>query len=157
MKRLFTQTAEYKTSNMSYSDFLQKLPEVIYKYTNWEYKSQQRSAGCFLKPTFHNMPYRNSFVPEIDIVVSNHEAYTMLHITGQPVKFIRIFMALWFGFLSLMEVFLLILAITSNLDGNFAVFIPIGMSLFGYLLCELGTKATFYSVIKAIKAEIELN
>ena len=90
MKKLFTQTAEYKTSNTSYSDFLQKLPEVIYKYTNWEYKSQQRSAGCFLKPTFRNMPYRNSFVPEIDIVVSNHEAYTMLHITGQPVKFIRI-------------------------------------------------------------------
>ena len=114
MKRLFTQTAEYKTSNTFYSDFLQKLPEVIYKYTNWEYKSQQRSAGCFLKPTFRNMPYRNSFVPEIDIVVSNHEAYTMLHITGQPVKFVRIFMALWFGFLSLMEVFLLILAITCS-------------------------------------------
>ena len=153
MKRLFTQTAEYKTSNTSYSEFLQKLPEVIYKYTNWEYKSQQSCAGYFLKPTFRNMPYRNSFVPEIDIVVSNHEAYTMLHITGQPVKFVRIFMALWFGFLSLMEVFLLILAITSNLDSIIPIFIPIVMCAFGYLLCKFGTKATFNSVIKAIKKE----
>ena len=150
MKRLFTQTAEYKTSNTFYSDFLQKLPEVIYKHTKWEYKSQLRNAGCSLKPTFRNVPYRNSFVPEIDIVVSNHEADTTLHITGQPVKFVRIFMALWFGFLSLMEVFLLILAITSNPDSIIPIFIPIVMCAFGYLLCKFGTKATFNSVIKAI-------
>ena len=153
MKRLFTQTAEYKTSNTSYSEFLQKLPEVIYKYTNWEYKSQQRCDGYFLKPTFRNMPYRNSFVPEIDIVVSNHDAYTMLHITGQPVKFVRIFMALWFGFLSLMQVLLLIPTITSKLDSIIPIFIPIVMSAFGYLLCKFATKATFNSVIKAIKKE----
>ena len=153
MKRLFTQTAEHKTSNTSYSEFLQKLPEVIYKYTNWEYKSQQRCAGYFLKPTFRNMPYRNSFVPEIDIVVSNHEAYTILHITGQPVKIVRIFMVLWFVFLSLMEVFLLTLAITSNLDSIIHVFIPIVMCAFGYLLCKLETKATFNSVVNAIKKE----
>ena len=153
MKRLFTQTAEYKTSNTSYSDFLPKLPEVIYKHTNWEYTSQQRNVGGFLKPTFRNMPYRNSFVPEIDIVVSNHEAYTILHITGQPVKIVRIFMALWFAFLALMEVFLLTLAITSNLDSIIPVFIPIVMCAFGYLLCKLGTKAAFNSVVMAIKKE----
>ena len=153
MKRLFTQMAEHKTNNAADSDFLQKLPEVIYKHTNWEYKYQQRNVGCFLKPTFRNMPYRNSFVPEIDIVVSNHEADTMLHITGQPVKFVRIFMVLWFGFLSLMEVFCLILAITSNLDSIIPVFIPIAMCVFGYLLCELGTKVTFNSVVKAIQEE----
>ena len=153
MKRLFTQTAEYKISNTSYSDFLPKLPEVIYKHANWEYISQQGNAGYFLKPTFRNMPYRNSFVPEIDIVVSSHEAYTVLHITGQPAKFVRIFMALWFVFLSLMEVFLLILAITSNLDSIIPAFLPIVMCVFGYLLCEFATKATFNSVIKAIKKE----
>ena len=152
MKRLFTQTAEYKTSNTSYSEFLQKLPEVIYKYTNWEYKSQQRCAGYFLKPTFRNMPYRNSFVPEIDIVVSNHEAYTMLHITGQPVKFVRIFMAFWFGFLALMEGFLLIAAVNSTLSNMFSVLIPIGMGVFGYLLCKLATKATFHAVMNAVKS-----
>ena len=151
MTRLFTQRAEHKINTTVYSDFLQKLPEVIRKHTNWEYKYQQRNAGCFLKPTFRNMPYRNSFVPEIDIIVSNHEAYTMLHITGKPVKFVRVFMALWFCFLSLMEVFLLILAITSNLDSIIPVFIPIAICVFGYLLCELGTKVTFRSVVKAIQ------
>ncbi|MBQ8359961.1 MAG: hypothetical protein IJX37_08700 [Oscillospiraceae bacterium] len=153
MKRLFSQMAEHKISNAAYPEFIQKLPEVIRKNTDLEYKYQQRNAGCFLKPTFRNMPYRTSFVPEIDIFISNHEAYTMLHITGQPVKFVLIFMVLWFVFLSLMEVFLLILAITSNLDSIIPVFIPIAMCVFGYLLCELGTKATFNSVIKAIKKE----
>lgn len=153
MTRLFVQMAEHKSNNTAYSDFLQKLPEVILKHTDWEYKYQQSNTGCFLKPTFRNMPYTNSFVPEIDIVVSNHEAYTTLHISGQPVKFVRVFMALWFGFSSLMEMFLLILAITSNLDSIIPVFIPIVLCVFGYLLCELGTKATFNSVVKAIQKE----
>lgn len=77
----------------------------------------------------------------------------MLHITGQPSKFVRIFMTLWFGFLVLMEVFLLIHAITSNLDSIIPVFIPIVMCVFGYLLCKLGTKATFNSVVNAIQKE----
>jgi hypothetical protein len=153
MKKIFTQIAEHKIYNTACSDFIYKLPELILKHTDWEYTYQQRNGGCILKPTFRNMPYRNSFVPEIDITVSNHETYTMLHITGRPVKFVRIFMTLWFSLLLLMEMLLLIPALTSNLDNILAAFIPIGMCVFGYLLCELGTKATFYSVIKAIKKE----
>lgn len=153
MTKLFTQTAEHKINNIAYSDFFQELPEIIRKHTGWEYKYQQRNDGCFLSPTFRNMPYRNSFVPEIGIIVTNHKIYTMLQISGQPVKFVRIFMAFWFSFLSLMEVFLLILAITSNLDSIIPVFIPIAMCVFGYLLCELGTKAAFNSVVKAIQNE----
>lgn len=153
MTRLFTQTAEHKINSTANSDFLQKLPEVIRMHTGWEYTYQQRKDGCFLKPTFRNMPYRNSFVPEIDIIASNHEVHTMLHITGQPVKYVRIFMTLWFGILALMEVCWLILAITSNLDSIIPVFIPIAMCVFGYLLCKLGTKATFNSVVNAIRKE----
>lgn len=153
MSRLFTQKAEHKIIHTAYSDFLPKLPEVIRKHTDWEYKYQQRNAGCFLKPTFRNMPYKNSFVPEIDIVVSIHEAYTMLYITGQPVKFVRVFMALWFSVLSLMEIILFILAITSELDSIIFALFPFAMCVFGYLLCELGTKAIFNSVVKAIRKE----
>ena len=97
------------------------------------------------------MPYRNSFVPEIDIIASNHETHTVLHITGQPVKSVRVFMAFWFGFSILMEAFLLIFAITSNLDSIIPVFIPLVLCLYGYLLCQLGTKAAFNTIIKAIK------
>ena len=151
--KLFTERATHCINKTIPANSFEILPEVIRQHTNWDYAYHQKPTGCSLKPTFRNMPYRNSFVPEIDIVVSNHEAYTMLHITGQPVKFVRIFMALWFGFLSLMEVFLLILAITSNLDGIIPIFIPIVMCAFGYLLCKFGTKATFNSVVKAIKKE----
>ena len=99
MKRLFAQTAIYCINNTICSDFFKKLPEVIRKHTDWDYSIQQTDTGCFLKPTFRNMPYRNSFVPEIDIVVSCHEEHNVLHMSGQPVKAVRIFMALWFGLL----------------------------------------------------------
>ena len=151
--KLFTEMATHCINKTISTNGFEILPEVILQHTDWDYAYHQKTTGCNLKPTFRNMPYRNSFVPEIDIVVSNHEAYTMLHITGQPVKFVRIFMALWLGFLSLMEVFLLILTITSNLDSIIPIFIPIVMCAFGYLLCKFGTKATFNSVIKAIKKE----
>ena len=150
MAGLFTQTMEHKINNSFCSDFLQKLPEVIRMHTDWDYTYQQRDYGCFLKPTFHNMPYRNSFVPEIDVTVSHYEGYTLLHITGQPVKSVRIFMSLWFIFLSLMEAFLLILSIDSNPESIIPVVIPIAMCVFGYLLCKLATKATFHSVVQAI-------
>jgi len=153
MTSLFTQMAKHRMNNDVYSDFLSKLPEAIRKHTDWEYSYQQNNAGCFLKPTFRNMPYKNAFVPEICIIVSNHEAYTMLHITGQPVKFVRIFMALWFSFLLAMEAFFIILSITSSLDSLFPLFIPLAMCAFGYLLCKLATKATFNSVVNAIKKE----
>jgi hypothetical protein len=99
------------------------------------------------------MPYRNSFVPEIDIVISNRDSKTELQMIGRPVKFVRVFMAFWFSFLLVMQVFIVILAITSSLDSLFPLFIPLAMCTFGYLLCKLATKATFNSVVKAIKKE----
>ena len=153
MAGLFTQTMEHRINNNFCSDSLQKLPEVIRRHTDWGYTYQQRDSGCVLKPTFHNMPYMNSFVPEIDVIVSRHEDYTLLQITGQPVKWVRTFMALWFSFLLLMEVFLLILAAASILDSIIPDVIPIAMCVFGYLLCKLATKATFKSIVKAVQKE----
>ncbi|MBQ8212782.1 MAG: hypothetical protein IJZ80_02140 [Clostridia bacterium] len=153
MTTLFTQIANHSINNTICSDFFKKVPEAILKHTDWNYSCQQTDNGCFLKPIFRNMPYRNSFVPEIDIVVSFHEGNTILHISGQPVKSVRIFMALWFVFFLMMEMLLLILAIGSQLDSIFPVFVPIGMCTFGYLLCKLATKATFNSVVNAIQRE----
>ena len=151
--KLFTEMATHCINKTISTNGFEILPEVIRQHTDWDYAYQQKTTGCSLKPTFRNMPYRNSFVPEIDIVISNRDSQTELQMIGQPVKFVRIFMALWFGFLSLMEVFLLILAITSNLDSIIPIFIPIVMCAFGYLLCKLATKATFNSVVNAIKKE----
>ena len=151
--RLFTEMATHCISKTISANSFEILPDVIRKHTDWDYLYQKKSVGCFLKPTFRNMPYRNSFVPEIDIVISNHDSQTVLQMIGQPVKFVRVFIALWFSFLLAMEAFFVILAFTSNLDSFFPLFMPLAMCAFGYLLCKLGTKTTFNSVVKAIKKE----
>lgn len=153
MKKLFTLTAKHSINNTIRSDFFEKLPEVIRKHTNWDYSYQKKDTGCFLKPTFRNMPYRNSFVPEIGITVSCQNAHTILQMSGQPVKFVRVFMALWFCFLLMMELFLLLFAFTSKLDSLFPVLMPAVLYVFGYILCKLATKTTFNSVVKAIQKE----
>jgi len=155
MKSIFSQTAEHSIVNTTYPICLNDLPQLIRKHTDWDYSCAQTDSGYLLQPTFHDMPYRNSFVPEIDIVVSRNNAQTILNVSGQPVKFVRVFMAAWFGFALMMEVFLLALAITSNLNSLFPVFIPIIMCVFGYVLCKIATRATFKSVMKAIQKELK--
>ena len=151
--KLFAEMATHHINKTISTSGFEILPEVIRRHTDWDYAYQQKTTGCSLKPTFRNMPYSNSFVPVIDIVIYNGDSQTELKMIGQPVKFVRVFMALWFSFLLAMEVFFVILAITSNLDSLFPLFIPLAMCAFGYLLCKLATKATFNSVVKAIKKE----
>ena len=151
--KLFTEMATHCINKNLSTNGFEILPEVIRQHTDWDYAYQQSTKGCSLKPTFRNMPYRNSFVPEIDIVISNRDSKTELQMIGRPVKFVRVFMAFWFSFLLVMEVLIVILAITSSLDSLFPLFIPLAMCTFGYLLCKLATKAAFNSVVKAIKKE----
>ena len=148
--KLFTHTAKHCINQAISSDCFENLPEIIRKNTGWDYSYQQKDTGCFLKPTFQNMPYGNSFVPEIDIVISYQDSQTVLQMSGQPVRFVRIFMAFCFSFLLMMGIFSIILAATSKLDSLFLIFIPLIMCVFGYLLCKLSTKATFNSIVKVI-------
>ncbi len=152
MKNIFTQTAEHNIKNSSVSDCLSKLPDAIRKHTDWEYSYLQTENGCFLKPMFENMPYRNSFVPAIDVVMSHQDTQTVLHMRGTPVKSVRIFMAFWFSCLLLLEIFMLTLVITSDLS-IYALFTPFLMCALGYSICEIATKITFKAVIKAIRNE----
>ena len=152
--KFFNQTAQHSINKAICSDFFEKLPEVIRKHSDLDYLIiHQCDKGCSLKPTFRNMPYRTSFVPEIDIVVSSDETHTVMHISGQPVRFVRVFIAFYFSFLFVMEVFFIHFAVTSKPDSVFPVFIPVVMCVFGYFLCQIATKVTFNSVIKAIKKE----
>ena len=151
--KLFTEMETHCINKTIPTNGFEILPEVIRQHTDWDYEYQKKSTGCRLKPTFRNMPYRNSFAPEIDIVISNRDSQTELQMIGQPVKFVRVFMALWFSFLLAMEVFYIIRAITSNLDSIFPLLIPLAMCACGYLLCKLAMKATYNSVVNAIKKE----
>lgn len=156
MKFIFAHTAEYSIDGVTCPACLNDLPNLIRKHTDWDYSFTRTETGCFLKPTFRNMPYGNSFVPEIDVVVSHNDTQTIFHMRGQPVKHVRIFMVFWFSFLLMIEALFLALAITpnSNLDSLFPVVIPMIMCLFGYLLCKIATGATFKSVMKAIQREL---
>jgi len=155
MRSIFTHSAKHSAANATYPTCLDDLPNLIRKHTDWDYACAQTDSGYFLKPTFRNMPYRNSFVPEIDVVVSRNDTQTILYMSGQPVKFVRVFLAIWFGFALMLEVFLLTLAFTSNLDSLLSVFIPLIMCALGYLLCKIATGATFRSVVKAIQKELK--
>ena len=151
--KLFTQTTKHCINQVLSPGCFQNLPGIIRENTDWDYSYQQKSTGCFLKPTFRNMPYRNSFIPEIEIVVAPNESQTVLHISGQPVKPVRIFMAIWISLLLLTEAFIVILAIISRPDSLFPIFIPLILCLLGYLLCKLSARAIFRSVVKVIKKE----
>ena len=155
MKSIFTQTAERCIVSAACPTCLNDLPELIRKHSSWNYSCVQTDTGCFLKPTFRDMPYRNSFVPEIDVAVSCDNAQIILQMRGRPVPFVRTLMAVWFGFALMMEVFLLAFAITSGLDSLFPVLIPILMCTFTYLLCKTATRAAFQSVVKAIQKELK--
>lgn len=154
MKIGFSQTTVHKITCPISRNLPDTLPEAIQQDTGWNYICAQNANGYLLKPTFRNMPYRNSFVPEIVVVISQDNDQPVLHIQGQPVKFVRIFMKFWFGFLLLMEVFLLAMAATASLDNLFSLFIPIIMCIFGNVLCAIGTKASFQTIVKAIQKAI---
>ncbi len=154
MINVFSQAAEISIKTLPLSERLKKLPLDILKHTDWEYFCEITDKGCFLRPTFRNMPYKNSFVPEIDVVVSKDDNQTVLHITGKPVKFVRIFTVIFFILLLIIEVLLLALIITSNLNSIFPLFIPIGVCAIAFLFCKIGTAITFKSVVKAIRKEV---
>ena len=74
---------------------------------------------------------------------------------GKPVKQVCDFIALWVGFLFVVEVMLIISALTSNLNGRyFVLLIPFVMCAFGFIVCEFATKLTFNSIVKVIKEEL---
>lgn len=155
MRPLFTFTEEHKVRSTTCPDCLGDLPKLILKHTDWEYSCKETDKGCLLKPTFRHMPYRNSFVPEIDIVVSHNDTQTNLSMRGRPVLFLRIFMAIWFGILIPISALVLLSALVSGIENILELIIPLAMCVFGYLLCKIGTKATFKSVVKAIKEELK--
>ena len=149
----FTHTTHLAIPHSIDSDFYENLPEVIRKNTDWDYSCQLTNSGCLLKPTFRTMPYRNSFVPEIEIVASPHGNHTMLHLIGRPVQPVRVFMTVYLLLLAVTEAVLLILALTSRLNGIFPSLLPVVMGISGYLLCNFATKSTFRSVAAAIQQD----
>lgn len=153
MKFGFSQFARHQINGIVNINCFDNLPNVIQQYTDWKYTCEKSEGGYDLKPLFRNTPYRNSFVPEISITISQYNGHTILHINGQPVKLVRTFMMIWFGALLVMEILILIIAAISGLDSIFPVFIPFIMCAFGYLLCKIATTLPFKRIVSAILKE----
>lgn len=151
---VFSYMSEHRTNKSITADVLGNLPAAIRRHTDWNYTCEQTDSGCLLKPVFRDMPYRNSFVPEIDVAVSCDDGQSLLCMRGQPVKMVRYFMAFWLGVVLLMQVFVVALAIASKLNGLFPLFLPAIMFVLGYFLCKISSKRVFISVVKAIQQEI---
>lgn len=149
-----TENAQHRISRSNDLDCLEKLPEMIREHTDWNYSCELRNYGCLLKPCFCNMPYRNSFVPEIEIAVSENDGQIILDMKGQPIKSVRIFTLFICSVLALLEIYFFVMIAASLWRISFSVFIPVVIGAFSYLLCKISTKLTFYAVVKAIRKEL---
>ena len=150
----FTENAQHSISRSNDLKCLEKLPEMIQEHTDWNYSCELRNYGCLLKPCFCNMPYRNSFVPEIEISASENDSQIILDIKGRPTKSVRIFTLVWCAVLAFLEMFFLVMVATSQWRIGFSVFVPVVIGVFLYLLCKISTKLTFSAVVKAIRKEL---
>ena len=135
------------------ADMEERLPKAICQRAGWKYTCGTLPDGYLLEPTFRDMPYRNSFVPEISLVASQINGQPAWMMKGRPVMFIRIFMGIWFGGLFGMELLLMLIALFSEM-ALFPLLIPVMMCTFGYLLCKIVTNRTFRAVAKAIQTEV---
>lgn len=148
-----TQTVDYQTNDTLSAEFFTGLPDVIQRQTEWNYTCDKTDDGYYLKPTFRNMPYRNSFVPEIYIETSQNDGQTILHMRGRPVKIIRYFSAFFSLYCLLFQIACFAILFTCGMDNLIPLFIPAAMLLFNYLLCKFGTKFSFGKIIEAIQNE----
>ena len=149
----FSQKETHHMCKTTVDAFYNGVADGIRRNTDLDYAFTRTETGCFLKPTFRNMSYINSFVPEIDVVVSKENGQTALHMKGRPVMLVRVIMYILFAQAAVFELILLLIAATSAMDNLFPVFIPIILAVFGYLLCKVTTKVTFRSVMNAIRKE----
>ena len=151
MRLGLTCTAEHSVNRLVNAEHINDLINIIHQNTDYRYLCEIRDGVCYLKPRFSDLPYRNSFVPEIEVQFSQNKDSTILHLTGRPDKFVRIFMMFWFGVLAMIQLLLLTIAFTSGF--SFSLFIPAVMCVFGYLLFKFGCNIPFCSIVRAIRNE----
>lgn len=147
MKIGFVQCAVHCMHGMIGADFWTSLPNSITQHTGIDYSCVKTGEGCILRPTLRKMPYRNSFVPEIVVEVSQNKEQTTLCLTGKPVMAVRVFMWMWFSFFLVIGAAFLF---AGRMDRIVFVFLP---AIFGYFLFKIATKVTFQVVLRSIQRE----
>ena len=135
-------------------DFPKCLETSILLDTGYEYTCSETPEGYMLRPTFCLMPYKNSFVPEIAVVVDQQKEGAILRLTAQLVRSVRTVMKILMGFGLSMLALLLVLAVSGNLNSPFVVLVDVAIILYGFVLAKLGLKFTFRKIAAAIQREL---
>ena len=78
----FSYMSEHRTNKSITADVLGNLPATIRRHTGWNYTCAQTDSDFLLKPRFRDMPYRNSFVPEIAVTASCEDGQSILCMRG---------------------------------------------------------------------------
>ena len=141
----FTETVVHKTESPVGDDLTELLLSIAHNHTNFQYTCEKKEDRYWLRPTFKNMPYRNSFVPEIYVALGWEGDQRVFTIQGRPVRNVRIFMTIWF--FSLLPHGIIGLLTMEGIPR----FIPLFMAVFGYLLCKLGGRRTFYTFTEGLQ------
>lgn len=150
----FSETVNFQTSEPIKIEFLEFLPNVIYKKAGYNYSLGRADSGCFLKPSFDKKSNRNSFLPEVNIDLQNEGDRHFLRINGEPVKGARIFMKIWLAFSCLIEIIGIIAVALAGIDNLVFVVLSAVVALFGYSFFKIVTKLTFKAVLEAIQKEL---
>ena len=153
MKIRFLQTADHWTNIPMDQDLSDRFLHAIHEYTNLSYSCEKTENGYFLNPIFRKSFWRNSFLPEISVSVSESSNQTCLHLEGQPIAFVRSFVSVCCIGSLVLGLFALIIMLASGEQEALAVIIPVVICIYSYLLCQLATKITFHNVLRAIKRE----
>ena len=130
------------------------LETAILMDTGYEYTCSETQEGYILQPTFRLSPHKNSFVPEIAVVVDNQEEQTILRLAAKPVRSVRAVMKIFMGLALFMFVLLLMIAVSGNLNSPFVLLVGAAIVLYGFLLAKLGLKFTFRKIAAAIQGEL---
>lgn len=149
----FLQKADYCTKLPVTQNLSDHFLHAIHEYTNLSYFCTKTASGYFLEPLFRHTLWRNSFMPEITVSICQDADRDHLHIEGQPVKSVRIFVSICFWGSLAMALFSLVAALISDGTEAGCAIIPLVIAIYSFFLCTLATTATFHNVVNAIKKE----
>ena len=147
----FSHNASFCVNGTVSGDISDRLLDAIKNHSDWTYTCIQTPDGYFLKPgPSRSRPYRNGFLPEIHVTLSQSAEQTQFHLHGKLEKPIRILNRIWFGFALFFELTLLIGAFNSSLTNNFALLYPLILAVYNYLVTKLASLSSFRSIVEAI-------
>lgn len=149
MNRRFTTSVTRKTRLSLDGFFLKSVVENIYQESGVTYGYVANPGSILMKP--RTGLGNRSFWPEVEISLEKEEALTVLHITCRPMEFVRVFLAIYFGFAMVMEAIGILLVLFGGLEKAAFAIIPWVLCVAAWLMAAIGTDVCSKKIIKAME------